>query len=238
MKRITTKTILLLFGFALLPAGIQPAFGQPFTMGWHTIDSGGGSSASGGFELSGTIGQHDARGLMTGGGFSLTGGFWAAQGGKQEPVETVADSFTTFRGFHVSGELEDTFASDDSYLKHNPGITLFPNEAPVWLIFDGTLPSDDPSSLSITLEASVDTVGLSQTIEMFNWSSGAYEEIDTRSAALNTDSVVTIDVSADVVDYVQAGSGAVRNRFGWRKTGLTFLFPWTVCTDQVIWTSQ
>jgi hypothetical protein len=30
-------------------------------------------------ELSGTIGQHDAGGPMTGGAFSLTGGFWAAE---------------------------------------------------------------------------------------------------------------------------------------------------------------
>ena len=41
-----------------------------------TIDGGGVMRSSGGdFELSGTIGQPDA-GIMTGGGFQLTGGFW------------------------------------------------------------------------------------------------------------------------------------------------------------------
>ena len=44
---------------------------------WYTIDGGGGmNSAGGGLQLDGTIGQPDA-GAMTGGGFSLTGGFWA-----------------------------------------------------------------------------------------------------------------------------------------------------------------
>jgi hypothetical protein len=46
---------------------------------WYTIDGGGGTSTGGSFSLSGTIGQPDAGGPMTGGGpggFSLTGGFW------------------------------------------------------------------------------------------------------------------------------------------------------------------
>jgi len=43
-----------------------------------TIDGGGVMfSTSGSLELSGTIGQPDA-GVLTGGGFELTGGFWIA----------------------------------------------------------------------------------------------------------------------------------------------------------------
>jgi len=42
----------------------------------HSIDAGGViRSAGGDFELSGTIGQPDA-GVLTGGNFTLTGGFW------------------------------------------------------------------------------------------------------------------------------------------------------------------
>ena len=52
---------------------------QTFSIPWHTIDCGGGTSTGGSFSLAGTIGQHDAGGPMTGGGFSLTGGFWAAR---------------------------------------------------------------------------------------------------------------------------------------------------------------
>lgn len=43
---------------------------------WYTMDSGGGNSVGGMFELDGTIGQIDA-GTLTGGTFKLTGGFWA-----------------------------------------------------------------------------------------------------------------------------------------------------------------
>src|SRR6266850_395886 len=44
---------------------------------WFTIDGGGGSSSGGVYSVSGTIGQPDASSAMTGGGYSLTGGFWS-----------------------------------------------------------------------------------------------------------------------------------------------------------------
>jgi hypothetical protein len=44
--------------------------------------------------------------------------------------DTVANQYNVFRGFHVGGALSDTFESDDSYLKFNPGITFFPTEPP------------------------------------------------------------------------------------------------------------
>ncbi len=150
----------------------------------------------------------------------------------------VADSVDAFRGFYVSGTLEDTYESDDSYLKYNPGITLTLAEAPVWLIFDGTLPSDSPSSLSVTLESTANTPGISQTIEMFNWNSGMYEEVDVTGAGFDNDLVVTIDVSAGIMDYVQAGTGAVRSRIGWRMVGPILIFPWTISVDQVVWTVE
>lgn len=40
-----------------------------------TVDGGGGTCAGAKFSLSGTVGQPDA-GSMSGGGFSLAGGFW------------------------------------------------------------------------------------------------------------------------------------------------------------------
>lgn len=57
----------------------QSASAQPFDISWYTIDAGGGTSSAGGFELSGTIGQHDP-GVMSGGQYTLTGGFWSGAG--------------------------------------------------------------------------------------------------------------------------------------------------------------
>jgi hypothetical protein len=53
------------------------AWAQPYSIDWHKISGGGGTSANGQYSLSGTIGQHDAGGPMTNGQYSVTGGFWA-----------------------------------------------------------------------------------------------------------------------------------------------------------------
>ncbi len=47
-----------------------------FVLDWHTIDSGGGTAVGGGFQLSGTVGQPDARGPLVGAEWTLAGGFW------------------------------------------------------------------------------------------------------------------------------------------------------------------
>ena len=60
-----------------LAAATYGVAGQ-FEIARHTVDSGGGMRSTGGeFELSGTIGQHDA-GYLYGGDVELSGGFWFA----------------------------------------------------------------------------------------------------------------------------------------------------------------
>ena len=61
------------------------AHSQPYTINWYKIAGGGGTSAGGVYSVSGTIGQHDAGGPMTGGSYSLTGGFWSLIGVVQTP---------------------------------------------------------------------------------------------------------------------------------------------------------
>ncbi len=69
------KTLLLLIGL------LWPLLGeaQTYTIDWYKIAGGGGTStnASGTYQVTGTIGQADASGAMTGGSYSLTGGFWS-----------------------------------------------------------------------------------------------------------------------------------------------------------------
>ncbi|MGA3283382.1 MAG: hypothetical protein ABSD57_02835 [Verrucomicrobiota bacterium] len=50
---------------------------QQYSVDWYKIAGGGGTSSNGQYSVSGTIGQHDAGGPMTGGSYSLTGGFWS-----------------------------------------------------------------------------------------------------------------------------------------------------------------
>ena len=65
----------------IVVAAAGQALGQ-FEISWYTVDGGGVMNSTdgqpGGFEQSGTIGQHDAQvpPVMFGGTFELTGGFW------------------------------------------------------------------------------------------------------------------------------------------------------------------
>jgi len=52
-------------------------FAQQYSIDWYKISGGGGTSAGGQYSVTGTIGQPDAGVAMTGGNYSLTGGFWA-----------------------------------------------------------------------------------------------------------------------------------------------------------------
>ena len=62
---------------------------QTYSIDWHKIAGGGGTSAGGGFEMSGTIGQPDASGVMNGGNYSVTGGFWSLTSVVQTPGTTT-----------------------------------------------------------------------------------------------------------------------------------------------------
>ena len=72
-----THLCYVLIGSGMLVCTLQgPA--QSFSIDWHTIAGGGGTSAGGSYSVSGTIGQPDA-GAMSGGVYSLTGGFWSIE---------------------------------------------------------------------------------------------------------------------------------------------------------------
>jgi len=77
--------LLLLFGVLALLAFVLPVQAQSYSINWYKISGGGGTSSNGQYTVSGTIGQHDAGGPMTGGNYSLTGGFWALISVAQTP---------------------------------------------------------------------------------------------------------------------------------------------------------
>jgi len=71
----------LVLAASLFLSSVAFVTAQSYSIGWCTIDGGGGTSTGGAFTLSGTIGQPDASVTpMTGGAFTLTGGFWAGAG--------------------------------------------------------------------------------------------------------------------------------------------------------------
>jgi len=90
----TWRPWLVCFCF-LLSAFCFPALSQ-YSIDWWTVDGGGGASTGGVYAVSGTIGQPDAS-TMSGGPFTLVGGFWSIVAAVQTP------GAPTLRIYHTNG---------------------------------------------------------------------------------------------------------------------------------------
>ena len=72
----TCRLWLVCFCF-LVSAFYFRAWGQSYSIDWYKIAGGGGTSTGATYQVTGTIGQPEAGGAMSGGQYSLTGGFWS-----------------------------------------------------------------------------------------------------------------------------------------------------------------
>jgi hypothetical protein len=83
----------------LLAVSVVATMADDLSIHWSTIDGGGEMWSGGGdFDLGGTIGQSDATVVaMSGGGFTLVGGFWAgmSSGPELTPGDMNCDALVT-----------------------------------------------------------------------------------------------------------------------------------------------
>jgi len=64
--------------------GCFPLLAQ-YAIDWHTIYGGGGTSTGGVYTVNGTVGQPDAGPRLSGGSYSVVGGFWSIYAAVQTP---------------------------------------------------------------------------------------------------------------------------------------------------------
>src|SRR6266446_8922125 len=74
----------LVLALSLCTFGLSNASAQNYSIDWFTIDGGGGTSTGGVYSVSGTIGQPDA-GHLSGGNYTIDGGFWGIIAAIQTP---------------------------------------------------------------------------------------------------------------------------------------------------------
>jgi hypothetical protein len=78
-KRVAFPGRSLCLGSLLGVLGLAWPASAQYSIDWHKIAGGGGTSTGGVYSVSGTIGQPEAGGPMTGGNYAVNGGFWALQ---------------------------------------------------------------------------------------------------------------------------------------------------------------
>jgi hypothetical protein len=120
-----------------------------YSIDWFTIDGGGGASSNGQFTVAGTVGQPDAGVAMSGGNFSVSGGFWSLIAVVQTagaPTLTVTHSGTSVM---ISWPASSTGYS----LEHNSNLSL-PNN---WsAVSQGSTLNNGVFSVTIPLTAGND----------------------------------------------------------------------------------
>ena len=85
------------------------------------------------------------------------------------------------------------------------------------------------------------TAGVSAIIEAWNWTTSEFDQIgsiDAPTGGSTGDEVFTFNLGPQAANFVQPSTQLLRSRVGWRQTGFTLTFPWTIQLDQVIWEAR
>lgn len=154
--------------------------------------------------------------------------FRIASGGFPAPAKLV--SLVPVVGEIEAGSIGDLVDSDDNDLVFR-GDFVKGESTSLAVEVQGTIPNTSPSQLTIELESSVATANLEQTIEVFNFVSGEFEEFESDDVEL-TDQTVTFDITESPGDYVST-IGRVRVQISVDPTGPIFGFPYSLSVDQL-----
>jgi hypothetical protein len=126
--------------FALLALMVPTSRAQNYAIDWFTIDGGGGASTSGVFSLSGTVGQPDA-GKLSGGNYTLDGGFW----GIIAAVQTPGAPRVLIALSGSSAIISWSAASGQTYrVQFKPGL-----DAVVWTDLSGDVTATGPTASKV-----------------------------------------------------------------------------------------
>ena len=136
MKRVIQMSVLT----GLLALTAHSVRADTYSIDWYKIAGGGGVSTSATYTVSGTVGQPDAGGAMSGGAYSVTGGFWSLISVVQTPgVPNLTIS-------HVGGSVVVSWPNTGSYtLKQSSDVG-----ASNWPTSGYTVTPGDTNSITIT----------------------------------------------------------------------------------------
>jgi hypothetical protein len=231
MRSKNISACYILVGFVAAAVCASSAFGQQFSIPWYTIDGGGGFSSGGSFELEGTIGQPDAGEPMTGASFTMTGGFWT------QTVETTTQiapqSFLVTRGTFVSGGIPELANSDNADLSIRRAASDIQSRTEFEV--SSVSPVANPASMQVTLEGAVFARSqVNQIIELFNFLTNNWEQVDSRSASRLTDTTVTVTATGNLARFVEAGTRSIEARIRYQSVNPRQQFSSN--TDHFFWT--
>ncbi len=147
-------------------------------------------------------------------------------------VDVLPATYNWFRGNPQSGNLASLNANDDNFLVARAGQTGSQSEPPVQLEVEVNAPSSVVYDIDVSSVAKVNTPGLTQRVEIWNYATSQWVLLGQQPAS-TTKSTVLFGITGNPPDYLQGGTNRVKVKFSWLRTGATFVWPWTVSVDQV-----
>lgn len=136
-----------------------------------------------------------------------------------------------------TGGLPELLNSDDSRLiiKRIPG--TLPQVNPYEINVNTFSYDTSPTKIRIKLEASANdgfgtsSATMTQVIEMYNWTTGTYEVVDSRAAS-ESEQTITVSASGNLTRFVNQTDKEVRARVRWNPTKIAKSNPPMVSVDQ------
>ncbi len=148
--------------------------------------------------------------------------------------ESVApSSFSLARGQVFSGNVGSLASSDDNRLVLRPFIVLNQAERPIQLIVNGSTTVAQPREIVVSVESHANITNLRQWIEAWNYSTSAWDQLDTR-VLTTTDNTVQVSITQNAQNY-RSGTGALQLRISYMPEGLVLFYPWEARIDWVNW---
>ena len=150
------------------------------------------------------------------------------------PATVFPTALTVYRGVIASGGLSDLLQVDGKRLAVNFGPTLNTSESPVTLRLDATAPTQTAASLRFFIDAQASTPGLTQVVELWDYTANAWVQIDSRPASWRVDKRNVLLVS-NPNNFIQSGTLAMRAQVRYFQSGPTLTFPWQARVNQTVW---
>lgn len=156
--------------------------------------------------------------------------------GNNDPVVVAPASLTVTQGTPASPPMASSLAdSDNDDLSIRRSTTDVASRTE--FVVEAVSPMANPTTLEITLEGSVFArTNVNQIVELFDFASGTWEQVDTRAASRFTDSTAVINPTGDLSRFVETGTLSIGARVRFQSDNPRQQF--TSNTDQFIWTIQ
>ena len=102
------------------------------------------------------------------------------------------------------------------------------------LVVVGTAPTETPTELRIRVEAHASINNIGQWIELWNYDTNSWEQVDYM-VATTVDSIVEVSITVDPGRFVEAGTNEMKAKASYKEAGIVLTFPWLISFDQTVW---